>query len=180
MTDERPYDAVGREPLEDEALEAAIVAYRTDNPGADDHLLRSVETRLRRLNDEARQEAAEAARVQSMLDQAADDGIALSWADAAAALRKQDEAAGRERAELAQRQAKQYAAQEARRPRLPGRKAPSRTVGREQIIETFRALRQRLKRNPTQPELVANLEPKISVRTLSDMLTVYGLSWPIE
>ena len=55
MTDERLYDVVGREPLVDEALEAAIVAYRADNPVADDHLLRSAATRLRRLNDEARQ-----------------------------------------------------------------------------------------------------------------------------
>jgi len=61
-----------------------------------------------------------------------------------------------------------------------GRPKGSRTHTREAIVNRFRSLAKSSGRAPTQPELAANLEPKIEVRTLQEHLTAYGLSWPIE
>ena len=64
--------------------------------------------------------------------------------------------------------------------RRRGRPKGTRSVPRKQIIDRFRSLRANYGRNPTEVELVANLNPRIEVRTLQEHLTDYELPWPIE
>jgi hypothetical protein len=64
--------------------------------------------------------------------------------------------------------------------RSAGRPKGTLSVPRDQIVAKFRALSTNYGRRPTQKELVANLEPRIEVRTLQDHLTAYELPWPIE
>lgn len=141
---------------------------------------------IRRQRAQRQHDQAQSAEIQRLIDQAAKDGIPMTWAVAAKAVRRQQEDAERDRLDHAQRAARIYAEQQARRPkptpipRPPGRKRGSRTVGKVQIVATFRELAERLRRTPTQGELAANLQPKIALRTLQDMLTEYGLPWPIE
>jgi hypothetical protein len=49
------YDAVGREPMDDATVEAALAAYRADHPGERTYV--NIESRFRRLNAEARERA---------------------------------------------------------------------------------------------------------------------------
>jgi hypothetical protein len=182
MTDERLYDAVGQEPMEDDVLEAAIAAYRADHPEADESGLRLMESRLRRLNDKARERSEEHAEVQRIIDQASDDGITMSWTVAERALRDERERVRRDQDAHLRRRARHYAEQEVTRPplpRTPGRPPGSRAVGRDQIVAKYRELRNRLGRQPLQSELAANLD-NVPVRTLYEWLKAYGLPWPIE
>jgi hypothetical protein len=63
--------------------------------------------------------------------------------------------------------------------RKRGRPKGTRIVPRDKLLEVFRALRVNYGRNPTQEELVANLEIE-TVRTLQSYLDAYELPWPIE
>lgn len=187
------YERVGRddEPMSDADIERAAAAYRADHPDKSEREYQAMRDRMRRQEQARAKRAEEAAQrqewdaaVQRLIDEAAEDGIPLDWAVADEALRRQRETAERERLASIRRRADIYAAQDARKappiPRPPGRKAGSRKVGREAIISKFRELRRSFGRTPTQTELAANLEPKIGLRTLQDMLTDYGLPWPIE
>ncbi len=64
--------------------------------------------------------------------------------------------------------------------RRPGRPKGSRLHGCRAIVARFRELKASTGRNPTQPELAANLKPPVEVRTLQDYLAEYDLPWPIE
>lgn len=58
-TDEPLYQRVGRAPLSDADLEAAIAAWRADNPDADELQVWGAERRLRQLNEAAQKRASE-------------------------------------------------------------------------------------------------------------------------
>jgi hypothetical protein len=62
-----------------------------------------------------------------------------------------------------------------------GRPKGTRMFTRKQIVEVNQRLRNNYGRNPTQAELLANLEPRSDrIRTLQEALDAYELTWPIN
>lgn len=87
------------------------------------------------------------------------------------------------RAEEAQRAAEQAAAEDlnrarrAVRPRKGGRRP---THDGAALLAAWRRYREEVKRDPSEAELGANLDPPISERTVRDVLRREGLPWPLE